>query len=608
MYKHSSKNSTHLKQSSWLVPPRRPKHLTQKQAQVQPLENNSVHQTISQKSEAGLPQGYIHDHYSPKLDRFKFGKSKSFDVFTENTKNQLNIQDKRRSVFVNPHLRKGQERLSSSSNESVRKIETNQYKANKDLCKRTVKNDSVINVDNSVLNKSDCTKANITKEKLQKDINKTGEYLKEHRIKSKYSPPPELSYTEAKLSAESTNDLETNNKNNKKLLNFECDKSLVGYLTALNMFRAGLKLKERFVLGLSVVAVLFTLLLVIDIQMDYGYSGAYIVPSHGRVRYVQKEDGPQAAYNSFRKRFLQKTHSGSVNISKEAVPLEQKQSENLIQSSQKIKDNIVTEEHDDFSDLLDYILLDDYDREKFRTGVGRESPVLQKDFYGELVRTKNPSIAELKHIDLERTCSAEKTVKDAQKSANIGNIEELYNTTRLLVDKQFRSKKLIKDKHGNPLVNAIDQLRRWQEYFRELFQNEILDGVDQPTDEDEDVPEDSKISSNPPTKSEIMQAIMEHLNVQQQKYQEVIGRKLKAIENFEAIELNEMCSTLTEAIHTATKVICSKTKNDKTCKISVATNVFMDKRWKWPRALLNTMNLATPSEKKSEKTLENKMM
>ena len=74
------------------------------------------------------------------------------------------------------------------------------------------------------------------------------------------------------------------------------------------MFRGGMKLKERFILGASVAAVLFTFLLVVDIQMDLGMSGHHrLVPSHGRVKYVQ-EDGAGSAYNSFRKRFLQKTH------------------------------------------------------------------------------------------------------------------------------------------------------------------------------------------------------------------------------------------------------------------------------------------------------------
>ncbi|KAL3275812.1 hypothetical protein HHI36_020556 [Cryptolaemus montrouzieri] len=43
-------------------------------------------------------------------------------------------------------------------------------------------------------------------------------------------------------------------------------------------------------------------------------------------------------------------------------------------------------------------------------------------------------------------------------------MKQLYNTTRLLANKQLRSKEPIKDKHGNPLLN-----RRWQ-----LFQNKIL--------------------------------------------------------------------------------------------------------------------------------------
>lgn len=75
-----------------------------------------------------------------------------------------------------------------------------------------------------------------------------------------------------------------------------------------SMFGSGLKLKERLVLAVSIGAVLFTLLLVVDLQLDLGMSGRYVLPSHGRVRYVSQDDGPGSAYNSFRKRFLQKTH------------------------------------------------------------------------------------------------------------------------------------------------------------------------------------------------------------------------------------------------------------------------------------------------------------
>ncbi|CAH2003967.1 unnamed protein product [Acanthoscelides obtectus] len=73
------------------------------------------------------------------------------------------------------------------------------------------------------------------------------------------------------------------------------------------LFRGGLKLKERLVMGISVVAVLFTLLLVVDIQMDLGISGRHLVASHGRIRYAVPQEGA-AVYDSFKNRLLQKTH------------------------------------------------------------------------------------------------------------------------------------------------------------------------------------------------------------------------------------------------------------------------------------------------------------
>ncbi|KAJ1527396.1 hypothetical protein ONE63_007379 [Megalurothrips usitatus] len=71
-----------------------------------------------------------------------------------------------------------------------------------------------------------------------------------------------------------------------------------------------MKLKERLVLGLSVTAVLFTLLLVMDLQMDLGMSGHHLVPSHGRVRYANN-DNTGNAYSSFRRKFLQRNNNAS---------------------------------------------------------------------------------------------------------------------------------------------------------------------------------------------------------------------------------------------------------------------------------------------------------
>lgn len=70
--------------------------------------------------------------------------------------------------------------------------------------------------------------------------------------------------------------------------------------TMLNM-----KLKERLALALSAFLVLFTLMLVVDLQMDYGISG-HRAPLHGRVHIGDDTDKGKSAYIEFRKRFLQK--------------------------------------------------------------------------------------------------------------------------------------------------------------------------------------------------------------------------------------------------------------------------------------------------------------
>lgn len=259
------------------------------------------------KDQQQQPQGYIHDHYSPKLDRSKFGKSRSFEVYTENSRKKLI-----RAYFAASKLKKEEEELRWNKdvqvNESSKLNLSDNTNYNRRLIKETTRASNVNNLIPNSDKQEYTTKAISTKEKPRNHTDKTGVHVGEHRVKSKYSPPPEVSLAGSDFSADSTYDLKTNNKNNKKLLNFEFDKSSVGYGNAFTMLRVGLKLKERFVLGLSVVAVLFTLLLVIDIQMDYGYAGNYVVPSHGRVRYANREDGPEAAYNSFRKRFLQKTN------------------------------------------------------------------------------------------------------------------------------------------------------------------------------------------------------------------------------------------------------------------------------------------------------------
>lgn len=57
------------------------------------------------------------------------------------------------------------------------------------------------------------------------------------------------------------------------------------------------------------------------------------------------------------------------------------------------------EQHDDFSDLYDYIMLDTWEREKHRVDLNRVHPVVvQKSSEGDLLRVGNPTIAELRRI------------------------------------------------------------------------------------------------------------------------------------------------------------------------------------------------------------------
>lgn len=86
-----------------------------------------------------------------------------------------------------------------------------------------------------------------------------------------------------------------------KLIDFLCKFSKKMY------FLRSMKLKERLAVGLGVSLVLFTLLLVIDLQLDLGMSKNGFVPAnyHGRVKYVKDED-KSGVFKEFKRKFLQK--------------------------------------------------------------------------------------------------------------------------------------------------------------------------------------------------------------------------------------------------------------------------------------------------------------
>uniref|UniRef100_A0AAR5PBZ9 FAM20 C-terminal domain-containing protein n=1 Tax=Dendroctonus ponderosae TaxID=77166 RepID=A0AAR5PBZ9_DENPD len=199
------------------------------------------------------------------------------------------------------------------------------------------------------------------------------------------------------------------------------------------MLLSGLRMKERFVLCASVIAVLFTLMLIMDIQMDLGLSRKHLVPSHGRIKTVINEEGPEAAYHSFKNRLLQKTHSGiSMNISKENLPNETAllRGEAGRESGAGQMQNQVSnkEQEDDFSDLLDYLMLDTYERGKFRADLSRINPVVA----AEETKSKNPTIGELKNINLEKNATT------LEKFHMQISQHELYSKDCPLVDELLR--------------------------------------------------------------------------------------------------------------------------------------------------------------------------
>ncbi|XP_058796530.1 extracellular serine/threonine protein CG31145 [Phymastichus coffea] len=65
------------------------------------------------------------------------------------------------------------------------------------------------------------------------------------------------------------------------------------------------RLRDRLCLGLAGLVVVFTLLLVMDLQLDLGYSGHHLLPSHARIR-VAEDPQRDTVYNNFRRKFLQR--------------------------------------------------------------------------------------------------------------------------------------------------------------------------------------------------------------------------------------------------------------------------------------------------------------
>ncbi|XP_057324357.1 extracellular serine/threonine protein CG31145 [Microplitis mediator] len=167
-----------------------------------------------------------------------------------------------------------------------------------------------------------------------------------------------------------------------------------------------MRIREKIIYGFSAFAILFTLLLVMDLQMDLGYSGHHLVPSHGRVR-IGDEPGRDTVYTNFRRKFLQRVNaSKELTASDNSIGGGPNSRDNTANNAgavvgsagasaaarSVIKDNTKIEPpHDDFGDLVDILI--NADNIDLETGVVRIS---NEDY------SDNPTIGDIREIPIRK--------------------------------------------------------------------------------------------------------------------------------------------------------------------------------------------------------------
>ncbi|KPI93051.1 Dentin matrix protein 4 [Papilio xuthus] len=190
-----------------------------------------------------------------------------------------------------------------------------------------------------------------------------------------------------------------------------------------------MKLKERLALAISALLVLFTLMLVVDIQMDYGISG-HRVPLHGRVRIGDDQDKGRSAYIEFRKRFLQKSNgSNGSREFEQSAPSE-------TSGGGEAEPRTPAPPVDHYEDLVKII-------NSQLTGHNEDHPVVVPPHHDlNVLRPENPTIGEME--DLEPSVNASNLEKFQLRIAQ----HELYEDGEPLVDA------VLKDMATLPILHA----------------------------------------------------------------------------------------------------------------------------------------------------------
>jgi hypothetical protein len=148
-----------------------------------------------------------------------------------------------------------------------------------------------------------------------------------------------------------------------------------------------MKLKERIIIGAAICTVLFTLLLLVDLQLGLGVSGKHApLLSHGRVKLSASNHGPFSTAG-FKTRFLQRSNNASKEAeSQGGTSNASNNGSNGTAGGAALnanKKHQPTEAPDNFSDLSEYLAAlvfkpEDEDDAKYNPTVGELQKVKLK--------------------------------------------------------------------------------------------------------------------------------------------------------------------------------------------------------------------------------------
>ncbi|XP_011503120.1 PREDICTED: extracellular serine/threonine protein kinase FAM20C isoform X2 [Ceratosolen solmsi marchali] len=208
------------------------------------------------------------------------------------------------------------------------------------------------------------------------------------RLKVKCSPPPEEPKPRCGGSGATEATTESQLPPAERLRGPSTDHGLRMEVMA-SLFKRFVRMKERLVIGLAAFTIAFTILIVMDLQLDLGYSGHHLLPSHGRLK-MAEDPQRDTVYNNFRRKFLQR-----LNTSKEIIsgsgsePTSVTPTAVEIAKNSRLRTTSSSHSHDDFADLREYVELAE--------GVAVESSIVRPSAESS---EDNPTIAEVKHLKL----------------------------------------------------------------------------------------------------------------------------------------------------------------------------------------------------------------